>query len=261
MESKYPKFVDPNISRDFLYVDDAVEAFIDIALNLITEDYGSSFNIGTGLKTTIKDCAELAKDIFSIPHDPDFSMPSRDWDMTNWYANIDEVRSRIGWTPRTSLREGILKTAEWFHGLENKEKYVQSSKRFGLDTKHSVSAVIACYKDNEAIPVMYERLKATFTKLNVDYEIIFVNDGSPDNSEEVIRAISRNDRRVRGISHSRNFGSQAGFRSGMEISTKNSCVLLDGEHFIGSSIISHTSRFLTMQATSRSWISVLSAPC
>ena len=66
---------------------------------------------------------------------------------------------------------------------------------------------------------MYERLKETFTKLNVDYEIIFVNDGSPDDSEEVIRAISRNDRRVRGISHSRNFGSQAAFRSGMEIAS------------------------------------------
>jgi len=229
LEGKYPGFVDPNISRDFLYVDDAVEAFIDIALNFTADDYGSSFNIGTGQKTTIKDCAVLAKEIFSISHDPDFSMPNRDWDVADWYANIDEVRSRIGWVPRTSFREGIVKTAEWFRELENKEKYFQSSKRFGLDTKHSVSAVIACYKDNEAIPIMYERLKDTFTNLNVDYEIIFVNDGSPDNSEEVIRAISRNDRRVRGISHSRNFGSQAGFRSGMEISTKNSCVLLDGD--------------------------------
>jgi polyisoprenyl-phosphate glycosyltransferase len=229
IDGKYPAFVNPNISRDFLYVEDAVEAFIDIALNLTADDYGSSFNVGTGHKTTIRDCAVLAKDIFSIPYDPDFSMPSRDWDITDWYANIDEVRSRIGWAPRTGFREGLVKTADWFRQLEDKESYFQSSKRFGLDTKHSVSAVIACYKDNEAIPVMYERLKATFTKLNIDYEIIFVNDGSPDNSEEVIREISRNDRRVRGISHSRNFGSQAGFRSGMEISTKNSCVLLDGD--------------------------------
>jgi dolichol-phosphate mannosyltransferase len=76
---------------------------------------------------------------------------------------------------------------------------------------------------------MYERLKKTFTGLNVDHEIIFVNDCSPDDSEEVIRSISRNDRRVLGISHSRNFGSQAAFRSGMEIATKNSCVLLDGD--------------------------------
>jgi len=229
VEGKYPEFVAPSISRDFIYIDDVVEAFIDIALNFTADDYGSSFNIGTGQKTTIKDCATLAKDIFSIPHDPDFSMASRHWDVKDWYANIDEVRSRIGWVPRTHLREGIIKTAEWFRGLEDKGRYLQSSKQFGLDTKHSVSAVVACYKDNEAIPVMYERLKNTLTKLNVDYEIIFVNDGSPDDSEEIIRRISRNDRRVLGISHSRNFGSQAGFRSGMEIATKNSCVLLDGD--------------------------------
>jgi dolichol-phosphate mannosyltransferase len=45
----------------------------------------------------------------------------------------------------------------------------------------------------------------------------------------VIRAISRNDRRVIGISHSRNFGSQGAFRSGLEIACKNACVLLDGD--------------------------------
>jgi polyisoprenyl-phosphate glycosyltransferase len=76
---------------------------------------------------------------------------------------------------------------------------------------------------------MYEQLRATFTKLNVDFEIIFVNDCSPDDSEEVIRKISRDDRRVIGISHSRNFGSQSAFRSGMEIAAKNACVLLDGD--------------------------------
>ena len=113
--------------------------------------------------------------------------------------------------------------------LPDKARYEQSSKKFGLDTVYSVSAIVACYKDNLAIPIMYERLKATFTKLNIDFEIIFVNDCSPDDSEEVIRGISRNDRRVIGISHSRNFGSQSAFRSGMEIATKNACVLLDGD--------------------------------
>ena len=75
-------------------------------------------------------------------------------------------------------------------------KSTRPSKKFGLDTVYSVTAIIACYKDNQAIPIMYERLKATFTKLNIDFEIIFVNDCSPDDTEEVIRAISRNDRRV-----------------------------------------------------------------
>ena len=225
----YPELVRPEISRDFLYADDAVEAFLDAALNLTEPDYGESLNIGTGSKTTIGETADLVKELFSIPTAPAFSMPSREWDLPDWYANIDKARARIGWVPRTTFREGLRKTAEWYRSLPDRDLYLQASKRFGLDSKLSVSAIVACYRDNQAIPIMYRRLKDTFAKLNVDHEIIFVNDGSPDESEEAIRAISRNDRRVRGISHSRNFGSQAAFRSGMEIATKNSCVLLDGD--------------------------------
>ena len=229
LEGNYPELVDPNISRDFIYADDTVEAFLDFALHLTAPDYGESFNIGTGRKTTIGEAAGVAKDLFAIPAAPVFSMPSREWDLPDWYANIDKVRSRIGWEPRTTFREGLQKTADWFRALPDRDIYLHTSKRFGLDTKHSVSAIVACYRDGQAIPIMYRRLKDTFTKLNIDHEIIFVNDGSPDDSEEVIRAISQNDQRVRGISHSRNFGSQAAFRSGMEISNKNSCVLLDGD--------------------------------
>jgi nucleoside-diphosphate-sugar epimerase/glycosyltransferase involved in cell wall biosynthesis len=229
LEGRYPELVHSDISRDFVYTDDAVDAFLDVALNLTEPDYGESLNIGTGRKTTIGEAADLAKELFTIPGAPAFSMPSREWDMPDWYANIDKVRTRIGWVPRTTFREGLQKTAEWLRSLPDRGVYLQASKRFGLDSKHSISAVVACYRDGEAIPIMYRRLKDTFTKLNVDHEIIFVNDGSPDGSEEAIRAISANDRRVRGISHSRNFGSQAAFRSGMEIATKNSCVLLDGD--------------------------------
>ena len=229
LDRAYPDFVNPDISRDFVYVDDATEAFVDVALNLSAEDYGESFNIGTGHKTTIGECAAVARELFDIPAAPTFSMPSRDWDVEDWYANISKARSRIGWRPRTSFRDGLAKTAEWLKALPDRRQYVRASKQFGLDTKFSVSAIIACYRDAQAIPIMYERLKATFARLDIDHEIVFVNDGSPDDSEEVIRAITANDRRVLGISHSRNFGSQAAFRSGLEIATKNSCVLLDGD--------------------------------
>src|SRR5262249_39128528 len=154
--------------------------------------------------------------------------PERSWDVQDWYANSEKAWSRLGWEPRTPFRRGLERTVAWYRGLPDRAKYHQSSKKFGLDTVYSVSAIIACYKDNLAIPIMYERLKATFTRLNIDFEIIFVNDCSPDDTEEVIRSISRGDRRVLGISHSRNFGSQAAFRSGMEIASKNACVLLDG---------------------------------
>jgi nucleoside-diphosphate-sugar epimerase/glycosyltransferase involved in cell wall biosynthesis len=225
----YPDLVDPQVSRDFIYVDDVARAFIDVGLKLTEPDYGESFNLGTGRKTTIGDVVTTAQRLFDIRQEPVFTMPNREWDLTDWFADISKLRSRFGWEPLVSLDEGLERTASWYRSLPDKVAYLHSSKRHGLDTNYSVSVVVACYKDGQAIPIMYERLKKVFTKLNVDHEIIFVNDCSPDDSEEVIRAISRNDRRVLGISHSRNFGSQAAFRSGMEVATKNSCVLMDGD--------------------------------
>ena len=229
LEKAYPEFVRPDISRDFVYVDDVTESFVAAALNLKEADFGASFNIGTGQKTTIADIARLSGELFQIPHEPQFNMPQRSWDVADWFANIDKARERLDWQPRTELRDGLLRMADWYRSLPDKQAYERSSKKFGLDTRHSVSAIIACYKDGQAIPIMYERLKQTFAKLNIDHEIIFVNDCSPDDSEEVIRGLTRNDRRVIGISHSRNFGSQAAFISGLRIASKNSCVLLDGD--------------------------------
>jgi polyisoprenyl-phosphate glycosyltransferase len=56
-----------------------------------------------------------------------------------------------------------------------------------------------------------------------------VNDASPDNSASAICTITASDPHVIGITHSRNFGSQMAFRSGMEMATKDACVLLDGD--------------------------------
>jgi dolichol-phosphate mannosyltransferase len=229
LTGRFPEFVRPDTSRDFIYIDDVIEAQVATALNLKEADYGGSFNIGTGRRTTMAEIAGLARDLFAIEGEPQFTMPSRTWDMPDWFANIDKARERLDWEPRTDLRAGLRRTADWYQALPDKQAYERSSRKFGVDTKHSVSAIVACYRDAPAIPIMYERLKKTFARLNIDHEIIFVNDCSPDDSEEVIRAITANDRRVIGISHSRNFGSQAAFMSGLRIASKNSCVLLDGD--------------------------------
>jgi dolichol-phosphate mannosyltransferase len=229
LQGQHATYVDPSISRDFIFVDDVCEAFVDAALNLKDEWYGDSFNIGSGVKTTIGEFSALCKNLFKLDGDPTFSMPIRNWDLTDWFADPSRARLELGWQSRTSLREGLRMTSSWCGSLEDKNKYRASSKKFGVDEIHSVSAIIACYKDGLAIPYMYQRLSSVFNKLNIGYEIIFVNDGSPDDSEEVIRALSARDRRVVGISHARNFGSQAAFRSGMEVATKNACVLLDGD--------------------------------
>ncbi|HEY5958275.1 MAG TPA: glycosyltransferase family 2 protein [Polyangiaceae bacterium] len=92
-----------------------------------------------------------------------------------------------------------------------------------------LSAVIACYKDAMAIPLMHERLTRVFTSLAVDYEIIFVNDGSPDDTDSVLEALTKSDDHVLAIEHSRNFGSQNAFLSGMQVAKGDAIVLLDGD--------------------------------
>ncbi len=92
-----------------------------------------------------------------------------------------------------------------------------------------ITAVIACYRDAQAIPIMYRRLVETFTRMGVDYEIIFVNDASPDDAAEVLVQLAATDRRMVVINHSRNFGSQNAFTSGMRIATGDAVVLLDGD--------------------------------
>ncbi|WMW80955.1 NAD-dependent epimerase/dehydratase family protein [Undibacterium cyanobacteriorum] len=224
-----PPFVDPNISRDFVYIDDCCEAFVDAALHLKPELYGESINIGSGRCVTIGELTGIARQMFGIAQEPQFTMPARSWDVQAWYANPQKAQQELGWKARTSVEQGLEKMRKWFCALENPQAYLSSSKQDDLDRHYSVTAIIACYKDAQAIPIMYRRLTDTFLKAGVDYEIIFVNDCSPDDSEEVIRQISKTDRRVLGISHSRNFGSQAAFKSGMELASKNACVLLDGD--------------------------------
>lgn len=230
LQGAFPAFVDADVSRDFVYIDDVSRAFIHTALNLREPSFGESFNVGSGAKTTIADVAKAAAELFSIAEEPAYGlMPRRAWDLVDWSSDQSKTSQTLGWTPGIDFREGLRRTAEWYRGLPDEGRYQRSSKQLGADGGRSVSAVVACYKDARAIPIMYERLKATFAKLQIDHEIIFVNDDSPDDSEQVICSISSRDRHVVGISHSRNFGSQAAFRSGMEIATKNACVLLDGD--------------------------------
>lgn len=92
-----------------------------------------------------------------------------------------------------------------------------------------ISAVIACYRDAPAVPIMHERLTNVFRKIGVEYEIIFVNDASPDNAREVLAALAARDPKVVVINHTRNFGSQNAFTSGMQLATGDAVVLLDGD--------------------------------
>ena len=98
-----------------------------------------------------------------------------------------------------------------------------------MTERFKLSAIVACYRDAQAIPIMTERLAAVFRKIGCDYETIFVNDGSPDDSQQVLERLAAEDRRIKVITHSRNFGSQSAFTSGMARASGDACILLDGD--------------------------------
>ena len=92
-----------------------------------------------------------------------------------------------------------------------------------------LSAVVTFYKDAQAIPLMHARLTDVFTALRMSYEIIFVNDGSPDDTDAVLEKLTLNDEHVIAVEHSRNFGSQNAFVSGMQLAIGDAVILLDGD--------------------------------
>lgn len=76
---------------------------------------------------------------------------------------------------------------------------------------------------------MHQRLTTVFKKIGVDYEIIFVNDCSPDNTRDILAELCTRDKKVIAIHHTRNFGSQSSFTSGMRIARGDAVILLDGD--------------------------------
>ena len=96
-------------------------------------------------------------------------------------------------------------------------------------TGKTISVVVACYRDAGSVREMYRRLTGVLAQVTSSYEIIYVNDNSPDNAEELLAELAAQDPRLTVISHSRNFGSQMAFTSGMERSTGDAVILMDGD--------------------------------
>lgn len=225
LKQKYPNLVDKRISRDFVYIDDCTRAFVKAALTVCKSNPGISINIASGTKTSLEEVAEMARKVFKIKEKPKFgSMKNRTWDLTNWYGNPELAKKLLNWQTKTTFEQGLKLTAKWEKISAKKLAQVHVPR---IDKK--ISIIVTCYKDNQSIPILHKRISKIMKKSIYDYEIIFVNDGSPNNDEEIITKISNNDSHVIGISHSRNFGSQSAFISGMGISTGDAVVIMDGD--------------------------------
>ncbi len=94
-----------------------------------------------------------------------------------------------------------------------------------------ISIVVPCYNEEESLPLFYKEVnKVTETmKEKAEFEFVFVNDGSKDNTLEELRNLARKDKRVRYISFSRNFGKEAGMLAGLENATGDYITTMDAD--------------------------------
>ena len=93
-----------------------------------------------------------------------------------------------------------------------------------------VSLLIPAYNEEETIPLLYNELnKAVETISGYEFEIFFVNDGSSDNTLNILRNLQQIDSRVNYISFSRNFGKETAMAAGFDYVTGDAAVILDAD--------------------------------
>ena len=92
-----------------------------------------------------------------------------------------------------------------------------------------LSIVVPVYNEEKSIRLMYDRLLASITVISNNFEIIFVNDGSIDNSFLELVKLSKEDERVKYINFSRNFGHQIAVTAGLDYSKGTAVVIIDGD--------------------------------
>lgn len=96
--------------------------------------------------------------------------------------------------------------------------------------KKLLSVIVSCYNEEQALPFFYDEIVKTADALKkVDFEFIFVNDGSSDKTLDIIKNYAKSDKRVKYVSFSRNFGKEAAMLAGLEYSKGDYVTLMDAD--------------------------------
>jgi len=114
-----PVFGDGRILRDFLYVGDLVDCFLEVAA--CEPAYGEVFNVGSGIPISFID---LAKKIVEIAGKgkvafTEFTQERKEVEPGDYYTDISKIKRVAGWKPETTLEEGIRRTIEFYRKFKN----------------------------------------------------------------------------------------------------------------------------------------------
>ncbi len=130
LEGRLPPLAHPGTARDFVHVDDVVDALV---LAAATADAGAAtaatasgtratgrpapgpvYNVGTGVQTTLREAVAVARQVLGVDVEPAWdTMAPRPWDTDVWVADRHRIERDLGWRPRTGFAEGFARTVEW----------------------------------------------------------------------------------------------------------------------------------------------------
>jgi nucleoside-diphosphate-sugar epimerase len=114
LQGELPPLVNPRIARDFVYVDDVVDAYL-LAATTRDREPGAVYNVGTGVQTTLAEVVDCAKRLAGVSAEPSWgSMPDRKWDTTSWVADNRRIRGELGWSPQRDFEHGFGLMLDWF---------------------------------------------------------------------------------------------------------------------------------------------------
>ena len=93
-----------------------------------------------------------------------------------------------------------------------------------------VSILIPCFNEEQSLPLLYPELKKLMdSKTMYDWEVLFINDGSKDNTLNIIKALRSADRRISYVNLSRNFGKENAMLAGFDYVTGDCMVIMDAD--------------------------------
>ena len=94
-----------------------------------------------------------------------------------------------------------------------------------------ISIIVPCYNEEQALPLFYEELEKNISKFNenMEFEILFVNDGSKDNTLNIIKELSSKESKIKYISFSRNFGKESAIYAGLENASGDYITIMDAD--------------------------------
>lgn len=103
-------------------------------------------------------------------------------------------------------------------------------KMGGINLMETITVVVPCYNEEEVLKSFYnEMIKVASEMKNVDFEILFIDDGSKDKTLSIIKNYSTVDSRVKYISFSRNFGKEAAIYAGLKAAIGEYVVIIDAD--------------------------------